>query len=224
MESLGENWRKWVPETSIQSNERSLKTYEGYLGFKRDDLKGKTVLDLGSGKTELFSRSVRDNGINTNVISLNPDYSLEKSRQSIKEKADWGKKSVAAIGQELPFRDEFFDKILAVYSVASFSNPHKEIGNPEAAEKWVSEIVRVLKPGGEARLAPINSFNKKNIEEREWKKLLEGLKSQGLNIEIERIKKEEVDEREARKFFDDDDFMPSWRLIIKKPDLKLDKI
>lgn len=230
-ESPEKNWRGWARETSDrQGRERDLEDYEGYLGFNREALKGKTVLDLGSGETEIFSRELKQNGIEANVISFNPDYSIKRFRKTMEKIPDWQKKSVAAIGQELPFRDKIFDRVFGLYSVTVFSDPHPQFGNPEAAKRWMSEIARVLKPGGEARLAPIAADNAEEVWEGKYKELLSELKEKGFYIKIEMIKNKELGltkivsswvdengvEREESRDVSENSFQA--RLIIKKPE------
>ncbi len=211
------NWRKWAKETTDrQGRERGLKDYEGYLGFKGEELKGKIVLDLGSGETELFSRELSQSTPDVKVIALNPDYSAERFRKTMESIPGWQRKSVAAIGQELPFKDEMFDRIYALYSVTAFSSPHLQLGNPEAARQWMSEIVRVLKPGGEARLAPILTSTEEAVRKGDYKELINGLEEQGLEVKVEMIKGEEIGLANADEA-DASENTYHARIIIRKP-------
>ena len=189
------SYTSWISETSDrQGRERGLETYQDYLGIKKEDLRGKDILDLGSGETERFSRELKAAGIDANVICVNPDYSIERFRKANSALPDWQKKSVAAIAQELPFKDECFDEVFAVYSITVFASPSKIGGNIEATKRWLSEIVRVLKPGGEARIMPLRSFPKS--EEQIWQEdygpLLEDLKKQGLDVSVELIRYKDI--------------------------------
>ncbi|MEK9181065.1 MAG: class I SAM-dependent methyltransferase [Patescibacteria group bacterium] len=147
--------------TDRGGRERGLDSYEAYLGFVREQLEGKDVLDLGSGETELFSRELKDAGVTANVVSLNPDYSKERYRKKINSIEGWQKKSVAATAQSLPFKDESFDYVFGNHSVTVFASPTVTEFHPEPegaariAKQWALEVARVLKPGGEIRLAPI---------------------------------------------------------------------
>lgn len=92
------------------------------------------------------------------------------------------KGSIAAIGQDLPFADEFADYIFAIVSTSHYSDPEQ---HPEAAIAWSSEDMRVLKRGGQ-----ITYFN--NVKKGETyddflsgvKKLHEFLLSQGFNAQL----------------------------------------
>jgi SAM-dependent methyltransferase len=160
---------------------RTLEDYEEFLGFTKKDLEGKRVLDLGSGAYEKISRETKNLGIKAEVVSLNPDYVLQKYRRIINNQEDWQRKSVAGIGQALPFTDNSFDIILALESITFYEDALHE---PIAAQAWAKEVARVLKPGGEARLGEILGLAGKQKQEA-WKGILEIFKSLGLEAKIE---------------------------------------
>src|SRR3989344_677268 len=74
---------------------RDLSLYEQHLLFNRQELEGKTVLDLGAGPEAKFAKQ-------------------------LKESFPEGK-FVAATGQALPFADESFDRIFAFHLVEHIS-------------------------------------------------------------------------------------------------------
>ena len=175
-------------ETSDQEGrERGLEDYESYLGLKREDLDGKDVLDLGSGETEKFSRELKEAGINANVIPLNPDASMERFRKKLEATPGYQGKTVAALAQKMPFKDESFDEILGLYSVTVHAAPAE---NMQVAKQWMSEIIRLLKPGGEARLAPVEPFaeNEQAVRSGKFGELIRDLENKGLICEIVIIK------------------------------------
>lgn len=51
----GEDYKDYLKGTLT---DRGLQEYEVILGFKEEELEGKTVLDLGSGATEKFARDL----------------------------------------------------------------------------------------------------------------------------------------------------------------------
>ncbi len=179
---------------------RGLEEYEGILGFNRKDLDGKTVLDLGSGQLERLSKELKQQGINANVVSLNPDYALKKYRQIIKRQEDWQRKSVAGVGQALPFNDESFNYIVGLESVTLYEDALHE---PVAAKAWAKEVARVLKPGGIARLGDILGLKGEN-KQKAWENIINILKAEGVNAEIE-------------PFFYQGNLQPKHRLVISKP-------
>lgn len=214
-ESANTDWREWRRGTSFRGGrERNLEDYEGYLGFKREALEGETILDLGSGETERFSRELNNAGINANVISLNPDYISERYRSEIKDRKNWQKKSVAGIGQELPFKDAMFDRVFALYSVTVFSHPRE---NPEAAWHWMNEIMRVLKPGGEARLGGILADKVEEVFEGHYKNLLKTLQEMGYKVKVEKVKRIDVKLPQPFNKTNKEGELEDARIIINKP-------
>src|SRR3989344_8831514 len=57
-------------------SDRSMERYNELLGISIEELKGKTVLDLGSGLTERFAKEMVTKGVN--VVSVNPDLTLQE--------------------------------------------------------------------------------------------------------------------------------------------------
>lgn len=158
-------------EMSVQTD-RSLAQYEKELGFKIEDLKGKIVLDIGSGYHERFSKEAAKHG--AVVVSINPNLKKLEFREAAKKGVEltdpilkrivdklrlwkWQEKSVAAKADELPFRNESFDKVLALFSVPYYSPKTKE-----EFRKVFDEALRVLKPGGEATFNPLTERDFKN--------------------------------------------------------------
>jgi len=124
-----------------------------YLGIREPDLVGKKVLDIGSGRFELFSRQAAKLGCE--VVSLNPRLA-EKEYASLAQglwspfepQLVWQGRSVAALAQNLPFADETFDLVCSVYGVPIF------LEREEDGDTFL-QIYRVLKPGGKGYFAPI---------------------------------------------------------------------
>ena len=128
---------------------RDLSTYENILLFNRDELDGKVVLDLGAGPESKFAKELEESGVNTKVISLSPDFSEGKYSKKVRELLPDGK-LVAAVGQDMPFKNETFDRIFALHVL----HVGEHISN-EVFLEIVHEIVRVLKKGGQAKLGPM---------------------------------------------------------------------
>jgi ubiquinone/menaquinone biosynthesis C-methylase UbiE len=199
----------WVLDTTQAMRKpggRDLADYKEFLNFDEKELNGKTVLDLGSGSQEKLTRNLKEAGVEAEVVSLNPDYILPKYRNIINNQEDWQKKSVAAVAQSLPFKDESFDVILGLESVAMYEDAFKK---PLSAQAWSKEIARVLKPGGEARLAELLGMGAEKRQEA-WQKIIELLKKLGLEAKIEVF---QIKEKYP---------LPRYRIIIKKPQLPLE--
>ncbi len=128
----------WKRDTIESAPPRGLVFYEKLTGVNREDLRGKTVLDLGSNTKLLFATELKKNNIECKVISLSPDFTDPK-HQPIAEKKE---SSVAAIAQNLPFADETFDYILDV------GGPGVHASKPSEINQWVPEVIRVLKKNG----------------------------------------------------------------------------
>lgn len=124
---------------------RDLAEYERTFQFDRHQLQGQSILDLGSGPTAKFARELAAAGVKATVISLSPDWLFEGHRKNLREAYDG--RSVAAIGQALPFRSHVFDKIFALFVQDHFTSNEQYIN-------FASEIARTLRPGGEAMIGP----------------------------------------------------------------------
>jgi len=144
---------------------------EGYpdiLGFSTSQelleyLKGKTVLDLGSGFNQ-FRRDIIEKhpDFPINIISVeprlaipafreisNPDHVADKTTNSVKGG------SVAANWENLPFTDNSFDRVLSVFAFPYWVKN----GEWGQIQKGCDEIIRITKSGGEIRLAPFTYGN-----------------------------------------------------------------
>lgn len=127
------------------------------LGLSAESLKDKDVLDIGSGGAR-FAEGAKDENINTKIISLDPKYGLP---ENLKLKITGGEDTtmermkekqlpiVAGLAESLPFPNESFGLVIANCSVPYYQ-PDKDL-----KEKSISEIIRVLKPGGEARITMV---------------------------------------------------------------------
>lgn len=193
-------WNLDTTQAMRKPGGRDLEDYKEFLGFDEHELEGKKVLDLGSGSLEKLSRDLKEKGIKTSVISLNPDYILSKYRNIITKEKNWQRKSVAGIGQALPFTDDSFDVILGLESITFYEDALHE---PEAARAWAKEVARVLKPKGVARLGEILGLSGE-AKQKAWQGIIKLLEDLGLETKIEPFKIKE-------------DPKPRYRLIISKP-------
>ena len=102
------------------------------------DTKPNNILDIATGTGDL---AISLTGTTANkIIGLDiSDGMLEVGRQKIKSKAlDGIIKMVIGDSEDLPFKDNTFDAITVAFGVRNFMN----------LKKGLSEILRVLKPGG----------------------------------------------------------------------------
>jgi len=152
---------EWHPDT-ILAKERGILDYVSGLELYLDDFEG-TILDLGSGAEQLLNQNIQNImaanpqlDLHPDIVSVSPDMVSEVIRQRLKESTGYENKTVAAIGQQLPFRDGSFDRVVSLGGVVNYAG-FEQGGNasPEVIKAWMQEVVRVLKPGGEARLGMI---------------------------------------------------------------------
>ena len=142
-----------------QWTDRSFDEYLDLLGITAGNLGG-LVMDIGTGKSELFAREAQKKGID--VVSVSPMLSEEQARrsssQAMKEDVSYKRKAVAALAQVLPFKDNCFDSIVSVFSIPHYLDP-------DDLSIVFKEILRVLKPGGKAFLSPIFNITQIRYEQ-----------------------------------------------------------
>lgn len=149
------------------------------LGLSIESLRDKNVLDIGSGGARL-AEGAKDEKINAKIISLDPKYSSPKSlnrkisgdkdttMERIKEKQ---LPAVAGLAESLPFTDESFDLIIANCSVPYYQS------DKGLKAKSISEMIRVLKPGGEARITMVTKNDEDVVKD-----VIEKSKDCGLEV------------------------------------------
>lgn len=105
----------------------------------------KKILDIGAGSAR-FSKWAREHGVSSQI------YSLDRSHKSIK-----GENSIVGKAESLPFANNSFDLVISnaaiphIFAIGA-SEPRKLEDDVLSS---LNEAVRVLKPGGEIRLARV---------------------------------------------------------------------
>lgn len=148
-------WRKEQSPT-----ERSVEDYLNDLHLREEDLEGKKILDVGAGLRG-FARDAKEKGMKVDIFSVDPFYMLSReerkdvldddvSRGSIPAAIDTSvdDKTVAGLAEELPIKDVEFDYVFSNYSQPFYAEDAEEL------RKFIEEGLRVLKPGGQLRVAP----------------------------------------------------------------------
>lgn len=192
-------------ERRIPISMRSFEEIAGEYDIDRERfkeiLKGKKILDIGSGRST-FSEEAGQNNINADIVSL------DINREAL---ADSGADSgVQARGEKMPFSDEAFDLAIATYSIPYWASSAKTV------DDFMDEILRVTKKNGEIYISPITDIlnrpsflkdNHSNVSclpiERDWK-AFEVLKSVQIRFieKLEELKKEgAIDARLGKNFF-----------------------
>lgn len=144
--------------------DNTLTVYRRDLQFVPESFRGKTILDLGSGEQEIFSKEMEKYG--ATVISLNPKLKEQESRDLLVSRPGWQERSVASRGQELPFKKESFDAVLARWSVSHYLRENELV-------LAIEQAYEVLKPGGIILLTPTGGITPAVIDK---------LKSRGIYV------------------------------------------
>mgnify|MGYP001589726479 FL=1 len=160
------HWRE------IPTTQRCIQEYFFDLFLDIEIISGKKILDIGAG-TRRFAKEVDELNIGTVVYSVDPIYSLPvdeiderhlKSEEIIKYIKEFNipvirERTVAAISEELPFKDRTFDLIISDFCFPRYAN------NALQVEKFFAGIARILKNNGEIRLYPVGlgAIKKKEV-------------------------------------------------------------
>lgn len=144
-------WEKGTIEHPLMpEGGRSLDDYEKILGFRRQDLEGMRVLDLGCGPEIKLARGLKRSKINADVVSFSPDFSIDDHRLLVK-RFNQEYDMVAGIGQNIPFKDNRFDRVLCL-------NTYDHLPSRKAFVETVLETFRILMDNGVAIFGPFESF------------------------------------------------------------------
>ena len=138
--------KRHIAENSM-IRDRTIEEYEEALEIPiTKEFVGKTVLDLGAGRTGQMAKAAAERGIDVHLLSA--AWNSKYYRRILKE--GYSKNAVAGLAQELPFKSDTFDSVVSSWAIPMYlENTKKEY------EDSFREIARVLKPGGKAYLAPI---------------------------------------------------------------------
>lgn len=161
------SWEQLRESRFSPQTDRGIEDYQVAFGIDVDTLRGKKILDLGSGKgafiKEAWARGIEVVGVNPGVYhkEILPNHPKEKT--------------AAALAQSLPFKDQSFDVIFSVYGVPYYLE--------ELKSEYVAmfrEIARTLKNDGTAYLWPFREVKLKRKEFADAVKEVE----RDLNIEV----------------------------------------
>lgn len=99
------------------------------------------VLDLGTGTGRMFDVYM---GVESEIElhALEPDPAMRVQAKRRAQEMGLACHLIAAIGEQLPYRDDRFDAIVSSMVLCTVTDP----------EETISELARVLKPGGEFRM------------------------------------------------------------------------
>lgn len=140
-----------IEDFSQPEGGRGLDMYKKHFSFQNEELEGKDILDLGAGPETKFDKELKQSGIKAHVISLSPDFSDERYRRKALT-SNPEANLVAAVGQEMPFKNESFDNVFALHVMQHVFSSEAPLTN---SIKIIEEIARVLKIGGKGYLSPL---------------------------------------------------------------------
>lgn len=146
---------------------RFLKQLVYFKLLKRMGLKkGKKLLDIGC----FTGHNLNTLANNFNVEGYGVDLSLNALKQA-KEYKEFKNKYIMADATKLPFPNNYFDYVISLDVIEHI--PMKE------KERFIKELIRVLKPGGNFIIYAVSSKNKYTFEWCQWwirKNILKNLK------------------------------------------------
>jgi ubiquinone/menaquinone biosynthesis C-methylase UbiE len=113
------------------------------------------VLDIGTGSSLRLANDFKREFIKADVVSFSPIFARKKFRKEAQEdnRPELLGMAVAGMGENLPFSDNSFDRILALHAF-------QYLNTQEGQDSFLNEIVRVLKKDGEAYIGPLFSGDK----------------------------------------------------------------
>ena len=164
------------PSIRNRTDEEVFRAYMEDLRLTPEDF-NKKLLDVGAGAAQ-FAKWAKEHGVSQEI------YSLEPRGGYISEK----EKSVAARAEAIPFADESFDLVVSNAAIPNMYIGEWSTGMIKGKIKnSLQEMVRVLKPGGEIRLARVLIGKKDGPQKQNIEEGLKNLEARG-GVKIERIK------------------------------------
>ena len=213
-----EDPRRWAKLIESESDS-TIKQYFNNLGLTHNMLSEKeNILDIGADRMDFAAFCLKEK-INNNIVSLEPVLEINPGTGIMEAvKMRWGKdiygqvqnKTVVGVMEQMPFKENSFDFIVDHAAMPGFNYSINEIEQmKEGINGAFDEIIRVLKPGGEARLFPLADESSNELREQ-WrpavdKKLSEIVKQGKCKVFIENVLDPETGE-----------LMEFKRLILRK--------
>lgn len=173
---------------------RGLDNYETVFGFRREELEGMKIADLGSGTRLRFDRGLRESGVRAEVVNISPDFQFPEIAEKTKE-ANPEATLVAARGEQLPFPEKTFDRVFALHVLEHIRDSFHD---------FVLEAARTLKEGGKASLGPTSLDRRGKLKHASYETLVSDealmgkLRGMGVSVSKRMLNETEtIDDAEA---------------------------
>ena len=169
MEGNTEKIREKLRDTYMSSSGvfEYLKQFD--IAKKELDDPDSLILDLGAGTKQNLAKEVRELGLKSKVISIDPRLALSENEDlalptSCESDRLEGRKNpepltLAALSESIPLKDESVNHVYASYSVPYY------LENPGEIIQTIKEMVRILKPGGTIKIFPLIPEHREVVEE-----------------------------------------------------------
>lgn len=157
-----------------QSDERGPAIYEYLLGVSLEEMSGKKVLNIGSGRKGLLEKELMKR--KTSIITISPyfmagDVGGEQMREAytkrsigdkLKKKLGFDKGEIypvaSRVEEGIPLANNSLDYVLALYSVPLYLSADENV-----YLELIREVDRVLQEGGRASFFPIPEKQKEDF-------------------------------------------------------------
>lgn len=184
-----------------------LSLYLAVLELEIDDLRGKKVLDVGSGSGEIVQKINEHGGIG---VGLDPVYKFKEGRD-VAVKKDNLVAGLAGGKNNFPFGDESFDLILNNFSTFNYAK------TGEAIEANINEQLRILRVGGSIYVFPLRWSFKLNDHVPDLEDNFVDEKDEVCDSFVNNIKKLEARD-DLEVFFGEPNYKKLGRIIMFSPD------
>lgn len=152
------------------------------MGLNWNELRGKTVLDLGAGDAA-FSKIAKRHEVNVISVEKNPEGWLARGTEVPLADPMY----LVCDASDIRTKDNQVFPSNSVDLIVSRSGPLTIVDNRKVFEKILQESLRVLKSGGELRFGPapihtaVVGWDKVAPDETEWQKLSDNEKDEQIN-------------------------------------------
>ena len=194
-----------TPIEEISEEEKTFRQYIEDLKLNPEDFK-KVILDVGAGEAH-FAKWAKDHNISSQIYSLEPFQKMAEKE-----------KGLIGNAEEIPTLDASFDLVVSNGAIPNIYLGEKDV--EEKVKKSFTEMLRILKAGGEVRLARVlfgSKYKNQKIFADSVLGILKELQEK-FNIKIDKIRTPlndsyEYDEKGNKKVI----LAESFLIILRKP-------